>query len=102
MKYSEVFIEFLKIAQEKGLLSFDEAAQKAKKTLESNPRADSLSDQDLLKLYNTKPKSPKEMSYEKNVIELAHPKSCVISDSYDKVNALIENQNEQQTISRNI
>jgi hypothetical protein len=46
---SEVFNNFVKIAQEKGMIAAD-APEKAIKALEENPRADSLSIKDIEKL----------------------------------------------------
>ena len=38
------------------------------------------------------------MEYKKNIMEIAHPDMLVISPSYDKLNGLIENENEGQNI----
>lgn len=91
---SEIFASFVKIAQEKGLISSDES----KKKLERLPRADSLSVSDIEALYGVKPDAPKGMEYERNIMEDAHPNSVVIAPSYDKLNGLVENNNERQDI----
>lgn len=101
MRRSEIFDNFVKIAQEKGLVAED-APEKAKKKLESNPRADSQSIKDIEALYGVKPDAPKGMEYKRNIIEDAHPESVVISPSYDKLNGLVENNNERQDIILNI
>jgi len=101
MSKSNIVDNFLKIAQEKAL-SFKETAEKTKKELEKNPRADSLSIEDIAKLYNVKPDLPKGSQYKRNIYEVAHPSPVVISPSYDKLNGLVENENERQDISLNI
>lgn len=90
---SEIFASFVKIAQEKGLMSND-----SKKKLEKDPRADSLSISDIEALYGVKPDLPKGMEYERNITENAHPNSVIVSPSYDKLNGLVENDNERQDI----
>lgn len=99
MRRSEIFESFVKIAQEKGLLSEAEHAEHTEKDFhETNPRHDSLSIEQIGKLYNTKSDRPKDMDYEHNIMEDAHPDSVVISPSYDKLNGLVENENEGQNI----
>src|SRR5574339_473388 len=94
---SEIFDSFVKIAQEKGMISED-APEKAQKKLEKDPRADSLDISAIEALYGTKPDRPKDMDYKYNIIEDAHPNSVVISPSYDKLNGLVENDQERQDI----
>jgi hypothetical protein len=101
MSKSEIFDSFIKIAQEKGMISED-APEKAKKKLSKDHRADSLDISAIEALYGTKPPQPKGMEYERNIIEDAHPNSVVISPSYDKLNGLVENNNERQNIILNI
>jgi len=100
MRKSEIFDNFIKIAEEKGMVSSD--SEKSKKELEKNLRADSLSADDIAKLYNTKPNTPKDMEYKKNIMEIAHPKPVVVAPAYDKVNGLVENNIERQNIMINI
>jgi hypothetical protein len=107
MRKSEIFESFVKIAQERGLVSqADEKSTRAEHTeksfSETNPRMDSLSIEQISKLYNTKPPAPKEMEYKRNIIENAHPESVVVSPSYDKLNGLVENENEGQAIRARI
>tara|TARA_R110000868_G_scaffold99024_1_gene272577 strand:- start:6289 stop:7566 length:1278 start_codon:yes stop_codon:yes gene_type:complete len=98
MKHSEIFENFIKIAEENGLMESDKAIAKLDKTR----RHDYLSADDIEKLYNIKPDVPEGMKYERNIIEDAHPNSVVVSPSYDKINGLVENQNERQNIMLNI
>ena len=103
MKRSEIFESFVKIAQEKGLISEATHAEHTEKDFhETNPRHDSLSIEQIGKLYGTKPKQPEGMEYKRNIIEDAHPDSLVISPSHDKLNGLIENNNERQNIMLHI
>lgn len=48
-------------------------------------------------LYDQKP-----TDYKNNIMELAHPTPVVIMDAYDKLNGLVENNIERQTIMLNI
>ena len=101
MTRSEIFDSFVKIAQEKGMISED-APEKAQKKLEKDPRADSLDISAIEALYGVKPDLPKDMQYKKNIIEDAHPNSVVISPAYDRLNGLVENDQERQNIILNI
>lgn len=101
MRKSDVFEEFVKIAEEKGMLS-GVTSEEAKRKLEENPRMDSLDISAIEALYGVKPETSKGMEYENNIAELAHPNSVVVSPSYDKINGLVENINERQTILLNI
>lgn len=101
MSKSEIFDAFVKIAQEKGMISED-APDKAKKILEKTPRADSLDISAIEALYGVKPNTPKDMEYKRNIVEDAHPNAAIVSPSYDKLNGLVENLNERQNILLNI
>lgn len=96
MRRSEIFDSFVKIAQEKGMISND--SSDSKKKLEETGRADSLDISAIEALYGVKPNTPKDMEYKKNIMEDAHPNSVVISPSYDKLNGLVENNIERQNI----
>jgi len=96
MKRSEIFDSFVKIAQEKGMISND--SNDSKKKLEQTGRADSLDAKTIASLYNVKPNTPKDMSYEKNIMEIAHKNPAVVSPSYDKLNGLVESESERQNI----
>jgi hypothetical protein len=101
MRHSEIFDEFAKIAQEKGLIS-KSTPEEIKKKLEINPRMDSLDISAIEALYGVKPDAPSGMKYKRNIIEDAHQNPVVISPSYDKLNGLVENINERQNILRHI
>jgi hypothetical protein len=98
MRKSEIFDEFVKVAQDKGLVSSD----KSYRALEKNPRADSLSVDDIAKLYQVKNESPKNMNYKNNIMEIAHTSSAIVSPAYDRINGLFENNIERQNIMLNI
>ena len=101
MRRSDIFEDFVKIAEDKGLLS-GTTHEDAKRKLEENPRMDSLDSAAIEALYGVKPDAAKEMEYEKNISEIAHPEAVVVSPSYDKINGLVENINERQNIIMNI
>ena len=98
MRKSEIFDEFVKIAEDKGLVS----SEKSYQALEKNPRADSLSVDDIAKLYQVKNESPKNMNYKNNIMEIAHASSAIVSPAYDRLNGLVENNIERQNIMLNI
>lgn len=97
MSKSEVFNAFIKIAEEKGMIPLD-APDKAKKILEKDPRWDSLDISAIEALYGVKPNLPKDNQYVRNIMEDAHPNSVIMSPAHDKLNGLVENNNEQQNI----
>jgi len=97
---SEIFDNFIKIAKEKGLVSNSEAEHTEQNT--KNPRWDSLDISDIGALYNVKPDQSKNMDYDHNIMEIAHPNSVVIAPSYDKLNGLVENDIERQNILMHI
>ena len=92
---NEIFDNFIKIALDKGMITKDPI----KKIAKDNGSSDISS---IEALYGTQPKLPSEMEYKRNIIEDAHPNSVVISPSYDKINGLVENNNERQDIILNI
>ncbi len=103
MSKSEIFESFIKIAQEQGLISEAERAEHEETDFtESHPRHDSLSIEQIGKLYNTKPSLPKDMEYKNNIMEDAHPEPVVLSPAHDKLNGLVENNNERQRIMMRI
>lgn len=97
MRRSDIFESFVKIAEEKGLISKGSPEENIA-TLSKTHRADSLSIEDIAKLYNVKPDAPKEYQYKRNIMEVAHPEPVIIAPSYDKLNGLVENNNERQDI----
>lgn len=98
MRKSDIFDSFVKIAQEKGLISND--SEPARKVLEKTRSASTLSAEDIAKLYGIKPDS--DIKYTRNIMEAAHPESAVVSPAYDRLNGLVENNNERQDIILNI
>jgi hypothetical protein len=97
MSKSEVFSNFLKIAEEKGMIPLD-APDKAKEKLERSPRWDSLDISAIEALYGVKSDLPKDNQYTRNIGEDAHPSSVILSPAHDKLNGLVENDNERQDI----
>lgn len=97
MRKSDVFDSFVKIAEEKGLLS-EASPEENKEVLERTRRADSLTIAEIAKLYGIKPPAPPDAEYKKNIMERAHPDPVIIAPSYDKLNGLVENNNERQNI----
>lgn len=105
MRRSEIFDNFIKIAEEKGLISdknYQSDIKKTIKRLEESRSHETRTGKEIEELYNVKPDLPKNMEYEFNIIEDAHPDSVIIGPSYDKLNALVENENERQNITLNI
>jgi gas vesicle protein len=101
MRHSDIFDEFAKIALANGLIS-EATPEQLQKKLEENPRWDSLDVSAIEALYGLKPDAPKDMEYKRNIVEIAHPKSVVVSPAHDKLNGLVENINERQDILLNI
>lgn len=101
---SEIFESFVKIAKEKGLVDDYEDSDTNRYTEKNldNPRWDSLSIEQIGKLYNVKLEAPEGQTYVHNIMELAHPDSTILFQSHDKLNSLIENENQRQNISINI
>lgn len=110
MNHSDVFENFVKIAKQEGIISKEEMVDTSQKLPEhteqdfpeTNPRMDSLSIEQIAKLYHNKPQMPKGMEYVRNIMEIAHPTPQVLCPSYDKLNGLVENENEGQDIRINI
>lgn len=98
MRKSEIFDNFTKIAQDKGIISSDKSFKK----LEETSRADSLSIDNINKLYQVQPETSKDMDYKKNIMEIAHPNSVIVSPAYDRLNGLVESNIERQNILLNI
>lgn len=98
MSDSDIFEKYAELAEQRGLIS-----KKAdlKDKLEKNPRWDSQDISAIELLYGVKPDAPKDMQYEKNIAELAHPNAVIVAPAHDKLNGLFENINEQQNITIN-
>jgi hypothetical protein len=109
MRNSDIFNAYVKIAEEQGLVSPVEEKQ-SEKPKESTklrrykkspaPRAGSDTIETIEALYGVKPTSTIE--YEDNIMQAAHPKPVIIAPSYDKINALVENNIERNNIMCNI
>ena len=85
-----------KIAQEK------ESKELKKYKNDSYPRTGSDTIKEIASKYNVKPEKPKSQEYTHNIMEVAHPHKVILNPAYDKINALIENNNERQRIIINI
>jgi hypothetical protein len=96
MRKSEIFESFMKIAEEKGIVSkeTDKAIEQLKKT----HRHSAQDADDIANLYGVNPNKSKS----KNIMEDAHPDMAVVSPAHDKLNGLVENNNEQKNILLNI
>ena len=104
---SEIFAAYAQIAQEKGLIKQAQKEPKESKELKEYknsvyPRAGSDTIAAIEALYGVKPDAPKEMQYDWNIVEKAHPNQVILAPSYDKLNGLVENVNERQRILINI
>jgi hypothetical protein len=100
---STIFDEYAKIAEAKGLVKIaqeTESKELKKYKSDDHPRVGSDDISTIEALYGVKPDSP--LKYKHNIMESAHPKAVIIAPSYDKINGLVENNIEQQTISINI
>lgn len=84
MVRSEIFEEYAKIALEQGLLSL----------AEKGPRRGSDDISTVEALYGIKPNGKDE----KPLTEQAHPEPVIIAPSYDRLNGLVENNQERQDI----
>jgi len=87
---SDIWDEFEKIAVAQGLVVEAEEDGGQRKT---PVRYDSLSDDAVRMLYNVEPES---IFKEKDIIEVAHPETAVVTRTYDAMNAVVENVNQRQ------
>lgn len=85
MSRSEIFEEYARIVREQGLVS--EAADKS-------PRRGSDDISTIEALYGIKPNGKDE----KTLTEQAHPEPVIIAPAYDRINGLVENNQERQNI----
>ncbi len=97
MSKSDIFERYAEIALKEGLITNaeKESSEHKKYKNESHPRAGSDDISTIEALYGLK---PKDIEYEYNIIEQAHPHPVVVAPSYDKLNGLVENGNERQSI----
>lgn len=106
-RHSDIFEEYLKLSIDQGLIKIaEEDNQKESKELkkyksDSHPRSGSDDISTIEALYGVKPETIKGMEYDLNIIEVAHPNAVVVAPAYDKLNGLVENENERANIIRN-
>lgn len=87
---SKIFEEYAKLAEERGLIS--------KEAYPMDKRVESRTLSDIEILYGIKPNGKDE----KDIIEQAHPETSVMAPAYDKMNGIVENQNQLSDIMRQI
>jgi len=93
MRKSDIFEEFIKIAQERKIMP----------TVRESTRENFFEDREEQEhSYNLKLDNADDATYEYNIVEIAHPKPVVVSPAYDKVNGLVENINERSSIMQDI
>lgn len=99
---SEIFEEYAKIAEEKGLYSKTPGTIDNKNNGDGSwARWDAEEISTTEALYGIKPNKDRENGT-KNMMEQAHPDSVVIAPAYDRINGLVENNIERQKIIINI
>lgn len=102
---SEIFETYSKLMEEQAIpktAQEKESKELKKYKSDTHPRSGSDTTEIIEKLYHNKPDQIKGMEYKTNIIEIAHPNPVVIAPSYDKLNGLVENENERHNIIRNI
>lgn len=100
MVKSEIFDNYAKIAEAAGLVAAEDSRKIKKYKKESDPRLGSDDISTIEALYGVKPDN--SVKYEENIMEAAHKEPVVIGPSYDKIQALVENEIERQKIDFNI
>ncbi len=96
---NDVLKAYNKLMEQKKKQAAQESAALKKYKNSDRPRVGSDDKETIEKLYNLKPEGYK---YDKNLAEVAHPDKVILFKSHDKINSLIENENERQTIDLNI
>ncbi len=89
---SEIFANFEKIATEKGLI----------KKGEKSPRHDARTNKEIADLHGIKPEMAKGMEYDKHIGQVGRGEPVVLFSPHDKINGLVENDQERQNIMINI
>lgn len=97
MTRSEIFDSYVKSMEEQGFTkkSYPNNDEYKKKLEKNNGRADSMDLSDIEILYGVKPNGKDD---ETPIDQKAHPKTVVISPSYDLMNGVVENLQERQNI----
>jgi hypothetical protein len=97
---SEMFEEYVKIADKVGLTKMAEDSAELKKYKDSvDARMGSDDISTIEALYGVK---SEDQEYEFSIMEQAHPNSVIIAPSYDKMDGLIENNIEQHNVMVNL
>jgi hypothetical protein len=89
-KRSEIFENYAKIALEKGLID-NKIIATAEAMTQEDKYKDSEWKKNIEQLYHVKLDN-------KDILDLAHPKSVIVGPAYDKTNALFENEKERHNI----
>lgn len=95
MRESEVFTNYIKLAQDAGLISEEDGIEK-KADADTKTRYDSNSFSDIEALYGHKFEPNKEK--DESIVEVAHPETMVVGPAYDAMNAVVENLHQRQDI----
>ncbi len=96
MKKNSVFSEYMRISKESGLMSKTPIKKLA---FSEEGRKSSMIFSDIEALYGVKPKGVDE---KEEIIEVAHPETCIIAPAYDAQNGMIENLWQRQSIMTDI
>lgn len=99
MTNSDLFKNFIKIAEEKAHQKQSEETAKAIRKNQNS--ASSTTTEQIAKLYNIKTETSKDMEYKTNIMEIAHPNTVVISPAYDRLNGMVGSEIEKQNITIN-
>lgn len=94
MRHSDIFEAYAKLSEKEGIVK--EAVEEEKSSSKSRYSKEQI--ETIEALYGVRPETIPGMEYENNLSEYAHPNAVVISDSYDKINGLVENITERQNI----
>lgn len=84
---TEIFDEYVKLAEEAGLISEADYAEE---------RKGSDTKEVIEMLYGVKPNGDED---DKHIMEKAHPDTAVVIPTYDRMNAIVENELERQNVT---
>ena len=85
---SDIFNNYAKIMEEKGLL------KNAQRSSETKTRPQGIDPEAIQMLYHVKPNGKDE----KPIVEQAHPEPAYVAPAYDRMNGLVENVQERQNM----